>query len=478
MDIVKYLDFFKEICRIPHVSFHTEDIRNYCEDFAVKHSLRYIKDDGENIVIFKAASAGYENHPAVILQGHLDMVGDKAPESSHDFLKDEIIIDKEQLNDGIITAVDTTLGGDDGIAVAYMLAILADDSLKHPAIEAVFTADEEVGLLGADKLDCSNLSGRYMINIDSEEEGIFLTGCAGGIRCDLELTLKQIKRRGLKIRLEISGLKGGHSGSEIGTQRPSANILMGRLLNELYEENDFGIYSIMGGVVDNAISCQCVADIVLDEEYFDNIFYNAKKTAGHIQNEYRIEENNIRITVTKQSIDEYPVTDNDSTKRLLFVLSQLMQGVIRRNPTNPVQVETSLNLGLISCMEGIFKGGYSIRSSYSTEKYHLVSKLKKLIEYAGGTIKLSGDYPAWLYRPDSELREKINRLYYSMYEKEPSFETIHAGLECGIIAEKMPQLDIISMGPDIYDIHTYKERMSLESCDRVYEFLVKLLEIM
>lgn len=473
---MNYIDYFKEICGIAHVSFHTDNLRSYCEQFAKEHSLRYIKDTYGNIIIFKDASKGCENRPAVILQGHLDMVGAKAEEVVHDFINDPVILDDKAYEEGFLKAQGTTLGGDDGIAVAYALSILADDTIKHPPIEAVFTTNEEVGLLGANALDCTPLKGRYMLNLDSEEEGCFLTGCAGGIRSDLKLELKLCDKEGILVNLCISGLTGGHSGTEIGSGRPSANMLMGRILCYLDEKLHFNIKSINGGVVDNAISTMCMAEILINPEDYCKITGICNNILNDIKCEYEALEQNIILNITKDNKCMQKVIDDEHTEKILFILSNLMQGVIKRSAEDINFVETSLNFGILKCEEDSFLAGYSIRSQYASAKYELTSRLERLIEYVGGTYEESGDYPAWPHRIKSELRDKIKKLYKEMYGKEPVFQIIHAGLECGIISEKMPELDIISMGPDIFSIHTPEEKMSIASADRVYDFIVKLLE--
>ncbi len=258
--------YFEEICNIPHVSYHTQQLGDYCVEFAKNHNLRCVKDDAGNVIIYKPATQGCEDRPAVIIQGHLDMVGAKEDGLEHDFITEPIKLDKAALSEGFVTAVGTTLGGDDGIAVAYALAILADNSLKHPALEVVFTVDEEVGLLGANALDLSLLSGKYLLNLDSEDEGSFLTGCAGGLRIDLKLPVNLTEYEGSELEITICNLLGGHSGAEIGTGRPSANVLMGRLLKSLDDCSDFYLISLEGGIVDNAIAPKCTARVACTTE--------------------------------------------------------------------------------------------------------------------------------------------------------------------------------------------------------------------
>lgn len=469
----KVFYFFEEICKIPHVSFHTDRIRDYVEKFAVERGFRYVKDESGNIVIYKEASEGYESHNAVIIQGHLDMVGAKEENSPHNFLNDPIIIDENALEQGIITARGTTLGADDGIAVAYALAILDDDSLAHPPLEVVFTTNEEVGLLGATDFDCSLLSGRVMLNIDSEEEGVFLMGSAGGMRLDVSIPTETVPVVSEMVTITISGLKGGHSGDKIGTGRPSANVLIGRVLGVVDDKYEVNLISVNGGVVDNAISEKCVAKLtVKDAEGLETL---CDELQNILKKEYRGIEDNISVLVEFSGKYSGNAIDKNGFKKLLMALKSMPQGVTARNQEDLSLVETSLNLGIIKVdAEGI-KMGYSIRSSVESAKYELADRLRYITEYLGGTVNISGIYPAWTYNPVSRVREIIGEIYKEQTGKEPVMKTIHAGLECGIFYNRIPGLDIVSYGPDIYDIHTYDERMEVKSVQRVYELTKELL---
>lgn len=476
--------YFEEICNIPHISYHTKELGEYCARFAEEHNLKSVKDEAGNVIIYKPASEGFEGHPAVIIQGHLDMVGAKADGSEHDFLSDPIKIDEAALADGFVTAVDTTLGGDDGIAVAYALAILADDSLKHPALEVVLTVDEEVGLIGANALDASLLSGKYLLNLDSEDEGSFLIGCAGGLRSDLRLPVNLTKYEGVEIEINICNLTGGHSGAEIGTGRPSANVLMGRLLKSLDDCSDFYIKSLEGGIVDNAIAPKCKARIVCAPEDMQTITSECGRVCGDLRTEYAGIDDNITISASLSGdgskIGVYDVADDIGREKILCLLRNLPYGVISRSASDVSLVETSLNLGVLRFdaedKTGCLRAGYSIRSSFESAKRDLADRIGYLTEFLGGEYEESGDYPAWPRRTDSKLCEIAGAVYERMYGRKAVFETIHAGLECGIFADKMPELDMISYGPLMKDIHTFDERLDIESVKRVYEFTKKLLE--
>ena len=469
----KVFYYFEEICRIPHISFHTEAIRDYVEQFAIEHHLRYVKDNNGNIVIYKPASNGYEEHKPVIIQGHLDMVGAKEENSTHDFLKDPIVIDEDELKKGIITAKGTTLGADDGIAIAYALAILDDDSLMHPSLEVVFTTNEEVGLLGATDFDCSLLRGKTLLNIDSEEEGIFLTGSAGGMRLDVNIPVNTCYVESDMVTITVSGLKGGHSGDKIGTGRPSANVLMGRVLGKISENSGIMVSSVSGGVVDNAISTKCIAKLVCGRpEEIESICGIIQK---ELVQEYMGIEDNISVSVELSAKYSGNVIDDAGSRKLVMALRSMPQGVMMRNPDCHEMVETSLNLGILNVDTDGIRMGYSIRSSIESAKYELAERIKYITEFLGGTVSTSGIYPAWTYNPVSNVRNIIGEVYKKQTGREPVMKTIHAGLECGIFYNRIPGLDIVSYGPDIYDIHTYDERMETESVKRVYELTVELL---
>ncbi len=472
-DVFRY---FEDICSIPHVSFHTDKMSDYCENFAKEHNLWYVRDEAGNVVIKKPASKGYENAPVVIIQGHIDMVGAKEEGSKHDFLNEGLELCEEGIKEGYITANGTTLGGDDGIAVAYALAILASDTAKHPALEAVFTVNEEVGLLGADALDMSILDGKILLNIDSEDEGIFLTGSAGGLRTDLKLPVSYTEFEGGRYTLSICNLLGGHSGTEIGTGRPSANVLMGRLLKSLDDVADYYIENIYGGEVDNAICPKCVADIVLSKEEEEAVRKECEKVNKALLSEYNAIDDNITITLVPAGEGNYKVIDDISKEKVLCLLRNLPYGVMARNPLDINLVETSLNLGVIRLEEGELKLGYSVRSSNESAKRDLTDRIEYLVEFLGGSYEESGDYPSWPFRPDSAIRQIVADTYSQMYGKEASFETIHAGLECGIFCNRIPGIDVVSYGPDMKDIHTFDEKLYIESTKRVYEFTLALLE--
>ena len=428
--------FFEELSRIPRESGHTDAVSAWVEDFARARGLRCRRDELGNVVIWKDASPGYEGHPAVILQGHTDMVCVQAPGTDHDFEKDPLTL---VLDGDWLRAENTTLGGDDGAAVAMMLALLDDDAIPHPPIEAVFTVDEEIGLLGAAGLDCSDLEGRMLINLDSEDEGVLTVGCAGGARCDLALSLPLRPASGKLCTLELTGLPGGHSGAEIHKNIPNANRVLAQCLQAL---PDARLVSLCGGEQDNAIP---------------------ELKSGAV------------CSFTWASHAPADALSPEDTRKAVGLILSAPNGVQAMEPDLPGQVRTSQNLGILRLEDGRLRLTWSVRSSTGAEKEKLIEALKALADGCGGTFSRRGDYPAWEYRPASRLRDVMVRVCRERTGKEPVVETIHAGLECGLLAQKLPGLDAVSIGPDMRDIHSPRERLSIPSVRRTWEYLLAVL---
>ena len=450
--------FFEELSRIPRESGHTDAVSAWVEDFARTRGLRCRRDELGNVVIWKDASPGYEGHPAVILQGHTDMVCVQAPGTDHDFEKDPLTL---VLDGDWLRAENTTLGGDDGAAVAMMLALLDDDAIPHPPIEAVFTVDEEIGLLGAAGLDCSDLEGRMLINLDSEDEGVLTAGCAGGARCDLTLSLPMRPASGKLCTLELTGLPGGHSGAEIHKNIPNANRVLAQCLQAL---PDARLVSLCGGEQDNAIPDRARAVFVLPEDQTESApekFHELKSGAA--------------CSFTWAGHAPADALSPEDTRRAVSLILSAPNGVQAMEPDLPGQVRTSLNLGILRLEEGRLRLTWSVRSSAGAEKEKLIEALKALADGCGGTFSRRGDYPAWEYRPASRLRDVMVRVYRERTGKEPVVETIHAGLECGLLAQKLPGLDAVSIGPDMRDIHSPRERLSIPSVRRTWEYLLAVL---
>ena len=469
----KVFEFFEEICSIPHGSGNTKVISDYVVKFAKDRNLKYIQDESNNVIIFKNASEGKENSPSVIIQGHLDMVCEKDADVEFDFENDGL---KLEVNGDLISAKGTTLGGDDGIAVAFALAVLDDDTIVHPEIEAVFTVDEEIGLLGAGALDTTPLKSKMLLNIDSEEEGTLLVGCAGGAQAKMEIPLKRTEAEKLKLKVTVDGLLGGHSGVEIDKNRANSNMVMGRILNSLANTAEVYIIEVKGGLKDNVIPNSTYAEIAVDEKDFDALKEKISELDKILKNEYKTSDTNISVCIEKAETGKLEVFDKESTKKVIFLLNNVPNGITDMSADIENLVETSLNLGILSTEADKMILSWGVRSSVLTKKTALIEKLKNMSDFVGGEFSVSGEYPAWEYKRDSKLRDIMVEVYEKQYGKKPEVEAIHAGLECGIFCGKMPELDCVSFGPDIMDIHTSKERLSISSAKRVWEFLLNVLE--
>lgn len=464
---------FEELCKIPHGSYNTKEISDYLIHFAKGLGLWCRQDENNNVVIKKPASPGYENAPVVILQGHCDMVCEKLPGSTHDFEKDglELLIEGD-----FITANGTTLGGDDGIAVAYAMAILEDDTLKHPALEVVITTDEEVGLLGAAALDCSDLKGTYFINMDSEEEGYLWISCAGGLSATSAIPVRYQEVTGERYELVIDGLLGGHSGAEIDKIRANSNKLMGQALFALEQELEIHVEALAGGLKDNAIPRTTTAVFVSSAEEKTAIEAAAAKLQADWRTEYAGTDENISVTVRALGETTAKVLDTVSQEKIIFFLMHVPYGIQKMSGSIEGLVETSINPGILKLEEDACTIVSSIRSSVGSAKEALAEKVSYLTEFLGGDCVAEGDYPAWEYRKESGLREIMVDTYEEMFGKKPEVKAIHAGLECGLFYEKIADLDAVSFGPTMKDIHTTEEMLSISSTERMWNYLLKVLE--
>ena len=474
-------NYFKNLCGIPHGSRNTKMISDYLASFAGGLGYEYIQDELNNLIIFVPASEGYEQEEPLIIQGHMDMVCEKTPDCNIDFTKDGL----EVVNDGIyLYAKNTTLGGDDGIAIAYAMAIMADKEIKHPALEVVFTVDEEVGMDGASFIDLSMLKSKKLINIDSEEEGIFLTSCAGGrnVQGDFEFSYETVQ--GLKGKITIDGLKGGHSGCEIDKGRANSNMLMGRLIlagKNMGKDSEklFNIIAVNGGLKDNAIPRSTVLDVVFSENTREDIERLIRDLECKLRNEYQASDADVRINFTVESDDaakEYKVLADESERILCMILNNIPNGIQSMSMQVKDLVETSLNLGVLKTTDTGLHISFAVRSSIDSAKEYLSDRLSEFIEFLGGRVKVSGDYTGWQYRENSPLRDKFIANYEKLYGEKPQVTAIHAGLECGILASKIEDLDCISLGPDILDIHTVEERLNIASTLRTWNLLLHVLE--
>lgn len=470
----KVFYYFEEITKIPHGSGNVEQISDFLVDFAKAHHLFYIQDAVKNVIIVKEATPGYEKEPAVILQGHMDMVAVQTPDCTMDMKSEGL---KVGIDGDSIYAEGTSLGGDDGIAVAYALALLASEDIKHPRLEVIITVDEEVGMDGAREIDLSMLQGHRMINLDSEEEGIFLTSCAGGARVNCRFPMKKQELTGVRYELEVSGLLGGHSGGEIHKERGNSNCILGRLLWKLSGNMPVGLVSADGGLADNAIPRQTKAVVIVEEKDAGSLEQQVAELAEEVADEFATKDPDVKVTAKQLSGTEKTIcAAPEETRRVAAFLQAAPDGVQAMSADMPGLVQTSLNLGILKADEEVLRAEYSVRSSLESEKDNLIAKLAALVELTGGDYVVTGDYPGWKYRVHSPLREKMVKLYTEMYGAEPKVEAIHAGLECGLLGSKIADLDCVSMGPDMKDIHTTEETLSISSTKRVWEYLVKVLE--
>lgn len=464
---------FEELCKIPHGSYNTKQISDYLVSFAKGLGLWCRQDESNNVVIKKPAAPGYEDAPTVILQGHCDMVCEKLPGSDHDFEKDglELMIEGDY-----ITANGTTLGGDDGIAVAYAMAILEDSTLKHPALEVLITTDEEVGLLGAKDLDCSDLEGKYFINMDSEEEGYLWISCAGGLSATTTIPVRYQEMTGERYELVIDGLTGGHSGAEIDKIRANANKLMGQALFTLEQQMEISVEELAGGLKDNAIPRTTKVVFLAAAEEKAAIEAVAAKLQADWRAEYSGTDENISVTVSAKGEAQAKVLEPVSQEKIIFFLMHVPYGIQKMSGSIEGLVETSINTGILKLGEEECTIVSSIRSSVGSAKEALTDKVCYLSEFLGGDCVAEGDYPAWEYRKESKLREIMVDTYEEMFGQKPEVKAIHAGLECGLFYEKIENLDAVSFGPSMKDIHTTEEMLSISSTERMWKYLLKVLE--
>ncbi|WP_026519640.1 aminoacyl-histidine dipeptidase [Butyrivibrio sp. FCS006] len=479
--------FFEKLCSIPHGSYNVQKISDYLVSFAKERNLEVVQDKELNVIIKAPGSAGYEDKEPVILQGHMDMVAVKDDKADIDMKTDGLRV----TTDGeYVWAEGTSLGGDDGIAVAYCLALLDSKIIPHPPLEVVITTNEETGMEGANAIDLSGLKGRKMINIDNEVEGQFITSCAGGARFYSYLPVKRQAFKGIKLKVTIDGLKGGHSGEMIKCGRGNANVILARTLLEASDVSKFAIIDMHGGVADNAIPASAVADIVVAAEDASAFVKSLAGTLNDLKGELEIKDPDVMISVQNKKAEdaaaideikslpeteEMAITVEDSLK-VVSLIAVMPDGVQAMSASVEGLVETSLNLGVLSTEENRVILEQSVRSSVETSKENLLRKLELISGGYGAETVINSRYPGWKYNPSSDLREHMVSVYKKMYGTEPRIEAIHAGLECGILSDKIKGLDCISIGPDMDDIHSPKERLSVKSTANVWEFLKEVLK--
>ena len=465
--------FFEEISRIPRGSGNMDAVSGYLKDFAESRGLFCVQDEAKNIIIIKEAAPGYEDREPLLLQGHMDMVAVKKADCPKDMAKEGLDLKTEG---DWLYAEGTSLGGDDGIAVAYALALLDSDCIPHPRLEVVITVDEETGMGGANAIDLSVCRGRRMLNLDYEEEGVLLTSCAGGARVHGRLAVGTEKISGTRLEVSVEGLKGGHSGTEIDKGRANANVLLGRMMRFLPKEADARFLSLEGGSADNAIASEAGTVLVVRTQEVSGVREALKRLEEMLRREYAAADPGIRIRIRGEENGTWEAFSRESTEKVTALLYLMPNGIRRMSADIPGLVQTSLNLGLIRTQDGCVSLDYSIRSSVESEKEMVVDKVCLLLSMQGAEYTVSGRYPAWEYRRDSALRGEMIRIYEKMFGSSPRVEAIHAGLECGILSSKLPGLDCVSIGPDMKDIHTPEERLSISSTERMWNYILEILK--
>lgn len=462
--------YFEQICSMPHGSGNTKIISDYLVNFAKEQGLEFIQDELNNVIIFVPGTGDKKDHAPVIIQGHMDMVCEKDADCPIDMDTQGLDI----AHDGnYIFANGTTLGGDDGIAVAFAMALAADRSIVHPPLELVITVDEETGMYGAAGIDLSMLKGRMLLNIDSEEEGIFTVSCAGGARSTIRVPFARKPVYGPCVRLVVKDLQGGHSGVEIHKNRANATKVMGQFLRRVSEKMPLAITAFGGGSKDNAIPRSCEATFVAlgnNLEFINDI-------AAELQAEIRTNFAEPEAVLEAFNVDAMGgnALSVEDSKKLIDLVCAVPNSVQAMSQQIPGLVQTSLNLG-ISDLGQELKLTFSVRSSVNQEKQDLLTQLRTIADQFGGSYSQTGEYPAWEYKEDSLLRDTMVKVYADMYGKQAEVVAIHAGLECGLLGEKLPGLDAVSIGPEMHDIHTSRERLGIASVGRTWDFVQEILK--
>ncbi len=462
--------YFEKLCSMPHGSGNTKIISDYLVSFAKEQGIRYIQDELNNVLLFQEGTCGYEDHAPVILQGHMDMVCEKDTNCPIDMEKEGLDV----AHDGqCVYAKGTTLGGDNCIAVAYALALLADKTIPHPPLEVIITVDEETGMYGAAGVDLSMLRSRTLINLDSEDEGIFTVSCAGGARGTIRLPVERHAVYGPCVRLTVEGLQGGHSGVEIHKNRANANKVMGELLSRIQKLMPLCITKLEGGAKDNAIPRSCQVTMVAMGMYIERI----NDITAELEKEIREQYDEPEVRIYGDDVDALggnALTTQDTAK-VIALLCAAPNGVQAWSQDIEGLVQTSLNLGVVK-LDDSLRMTFAVRSSVNQEKRDLLNRLAELAKFYDAVYSETGNYPAWEYKKDSVLRDTMVSIYKRMFGKDPQVVAIHAGLECGLLSEKLPGLDCVSIGPDMHDIHTSREKLEIESTRRTWEFLLEILK--
>ncbi|HJA12122.1 MAG TPA: aminoacyl-histidine dipeptidase [Candidatus Mediterraneibacter merdipullorum] len=469
----KLFHFFEEVCAVPRGSGNEKGISDFLVKFAKDRNLWVYQDDSYNVIIKKAGSKGAEDKAPVMLQGHIDMVCDKRAGVEHDFEKEGIDL---VLRDGVLSANGTTLGADNGVAIALMMMVLDDEDIIHPPVECVFTTEEEVGLNGAQALDKSQITARTMINMDSEEEGVATVSCAGGLRVQLTRQAERIPAEGTLMQIKMEGLLGGHSGTDIDKERQNANILMARMLDRLLRETDGKLVTYAGGTKDNAITRECGASLIYEEKAEAE---KAEKLACDMAEMFSDEissfEPDFACEISLEDGQSADALKAEDAEALVHAVRLAPNGVHRRNIKMDGFVVVSSNIGVVRTDEKELVIVISPRSSVASLQEDTKARLALLAETFGFEISFSGEYPGWDYKEDSQIRQVFAESYRELFGTEMRFEALHAGLECGLFSDALPGLDAIAVGPTLYNVHTPDENVPLDSFERFYELLKDVL---
>ena len=464
-------DNFYQLTRQPRPSKHEEKVRAFLLKWAEDHKVEAFADETGNVIMRLPATPGYENRKGVILQGHMDMVPQKNADVEHDFVTDPI---ETRVDGDWLRACGTTLGADNGIAVAMALAVLADKTLTHPALECVFTVAEETGMFGAAGIDTSVLKGRQMINLDSEEEGIVTVSCAGGMRVRLYKDIEWKKEKTDGIKIEIDSLVGGHSGCDIHLEHANANKLAARMMYSLMEKYDsMRIVSYEGGTKDNAIPRNCTIELSFDKDDIEAAFNTANDLADEILLEISSFEPDAAIKVERTEYTKH--MKRKATADIVKLAYLAPDGALSRNVKAGGFIVTSINMGIVGMEDDRFCFKFSPRSSVESLQKQTENKLRLLSDTFGFDMKCDSSYPGWKYSENSPLRDAVCAAYKEMYGKDMKVEAIHAGLECGLFSSKIEGLDAVAIGPTITRCHTPDERLDLRSVERTYKLLTKIL---
>lgn len=466
--------YFYQLSQIPRESGNEEGVRQWLVAFAKEHGIRHAVDAIGNVIMYRDPSVGYEQVPSVALQGHMDMVCVKTADSAHDFTKDPI----ELVRDGeFIKAKDTTLGGDNGIAIAMILDIFTDPTVKHGPLEAIFTISEETGLTGAFELDAALVNSRRMLNLDSEEEGVVYIGCAGGLEVDasLKAELVGVPAHWEAWTLRVDHMLGGHSGGEIHQQRGNAIKVAARTLHQMRSLSPVMLAGFAGGTKRNVIPSICDAGFFAPETAHDDILQTVQTVQDAVAIEYGMTDPNITIAATCNGKAEGKAMEINQSHRFIDALFIAPHGVDAMSMTIPGIVETSSNLAIVQYAEGTYHVVSSHRSSILSARDDVAARMGAAMETCGATVTFEGAYPSWTPNPDSAMAKFCAEAYEQLAGKKPVVTAIHAGLECGIINSKISGMDSVSMGPDLFGVHSVDEKLSIPSTERTAAFVKQLL---